>query len=68
MIRAERRRIPIVTQRAILIALYEALRQHQRGELGDKSIGVGVLPTDLSAVYLQVEEALQKHGRKGDRR
>jgi len=58
-----RRRIPIVTQRAILLALYEALNQFQRGELTCKSISVGRLPTSLSAVYLAVEARLAREGK-----
>lgn len=56
-----KRRIPIVRRRAVLLALYEALRTHQRGGFAnDRCIGVGALPTDLSAIYLEVERALEK--------
>ena len=54
-----KRKIPIARRRAVLAALYEALRQFQRGELVKGNIGVGMLPIDLSGIYLAVEKALE---------
>lgn len=39
-------------------ALYVALRHYQLGEFKDECIAVGILPADLSAVFLAVEKTV----------
>lgn len=65
--RGEVKLIPAIHRRRVLLALYEALRTHQRGGFAATSIGVGVLPVDLSAVYIAVETELRRGGARGKR-
>ena len=57
---------PITTEpkgeRDIFFVLYAALRKFKLGEYKDRLVGVGALDPEISAVYLECEEAV--HGKK----
>lgn len=52
--------VTISNEQALLAVLYGALKRYERGEFRGANVGVGLLSTPLSRVYIEVEQFIKK--------